>query len=346
MTDRGRYDTMFLISTPIQYLMARLIVSAYFPGRHLAVVYRDGHDFRPIFDEIDARFLGPSPFDYMGFDEALASDLPRPKRLFISYRFYRFAVETYYRFKPEILCAYEDGFSLHIDHDYGNKSMHDRNPRYVISDAIKAVARATGLKPSARPKFVRLNRFQEVYSVFPDVVGFKAGTPHFSTRQAFKDNLFKPESDKAGQGECLFLSQPLSNLGMMTDPEYLRLLETILADLSTRYDRVYFKPHPRDGEAVMSVIAGQPKCVPLPEFYSRMPAEFYLGHYPATDVYGFMSSTLFYVPAVFGTKAYTLAPLLDRWPGGNEKLRDYWQAMKPLLTKADVGDYAPEIASR
>ncbi|MDC7676441.1 polysialyltransferase family glycosyltransferase [Asticcacaulis machinosus] len=329
----GTYDNIFLINSPVQYLMARAIVQQYLPGRHLAILYKEGGNYEGIFEQMDA-LMGPSPFDYMDFEAAMTADFKPAKRLFLSFRFSSFVVRAYYKIKAEAVCVFEDGLALYTDHAFYDKSLNDRNVHYRIRDGLKRLLRHTGIRPNALPHFLRFDVFDEIYSVFPWVPDARRDAKMLPIEGGFREVLKARPS--GGAGECLFLSQALVASHMMEKDAYTRLINTIIDALSRKYERIWVKPHPRDEADVRAFFDSHPKCEALPKAYSRVPAEIYISQNPQTEVYGFTTSTQSYVAKLFGTPTFSLAPFAMDWPGSYPTLRDFWEPGLPLMERSGI----------
>jgi hypothetical protein len=332
------YSDVFIINSPIQYLLARAISASFCKERPLAVFYKEGGDYNRALADIDS-VLGPSPFDQIDFDSALRLPTFKPKRLFIAFRFSSSPIRLFYHFKPEKLCGYEDGLQLYLDHHFTNKRMNDRNPRFIASALIKSFLRVSGIEPDALPYMLRMSDFQEFYSLFPFIAGKPRKTPQYDLVPGFLTTLPAPKSANAGANEALFLSQAIQDDGFVDLKRYLFEVEKLVSDLSLKFDKVFIKPHPRDSEGIKAKLLSIKRCHILPEPYAQVPAEIYLAAHPSTTIYGFVTSAQAYASAFFGSPVFTLAPKFMNENLGNKALLEYWKSTLPILTKAGVRTY-------
>ena len=112
---------------------------------------------------------------------------------------------------------------------------------------------------------------------------------------------------------ALFLSQSLTEDSFLNMEHEVALTQRILEQLSRRYERVFYKPHPRDSlEKTTAILSQQtPQVQRFPET-SPLPVEIMLAGNPIQACYGICSSSLVYLPLFADTRTYSLFPWLMR----------------------------------
>jgi hypothetical protein len=324
----------YAVSSPLQYLLARIIRSCDPGGRpaHL-LQYLDNGDFADAFQRIDSVIGEP---DFAAHHRFRAGEVPTGlpvRRLFLSNRFNRAEVRLHleYRRRGVELCAFEDGLALYLGHFFLNPAWDDANTAMRLKNALKTVLGDLAGRDRWMPLWFPFARFDAVYSVFPDVPGARPGMRRVALDEAFRRIVPARES---GEDTLLILSQSLVSDGVVELGSYLDFLRERIAAAGGTAGRVLFKPHPRDPAEVLAQM-DRLGCEPMPGEFAGVPVELYLAAYPGTRVQGFWSSTLAYA-GIFGAPAASFAPLLIARQPGNDRLRSVWQANAGHLARLGV----------
>jgi hypothetical protein len=282
---------LFVLNTPLQYFMARLIMKTYYPEDSAILRYRDAHDYGDGYKRIDDA-IGPINFAVNEYDEKASSRLAKVQRLFICDRFNPTQVRLSWQISHNKLCAFEDGLAFYMQGHHYSKNWNDNNLIFISKNLIKHLLQFAGIETRYKPSHFPFRRFDEIYSVFPRRSEQRRIVPHYSLANALS-SIVRPEGNE-GQGTALVLSQSLVTDGAANIDVYADYIKDRLEELSSRYKQVYFKPHPRDSKNVVSKLLESEAVTLLPTEYQSAPVELYLAKNPKTSLYGFTSSTLAY----------------------------------------------------
>jgi hypothetical protein len=263
-------------------------------------------------------------------------------RLFLSNRFNPTEVEIYLlqRFQAQHLCAYEDGLALYIDHNFREASWHDGNYPLVIKNRIKELLRqhTTYRSKNIRPLFFPKSRYDQYYSIFPDIPGRRPDAKIYPLKKAFRGLATGPQTNLTDT-TSIILSQCLVKDGLMVEDAYIDFLSARIAEIRQTCPSVLFKPHPRDEASMIQKIIDRTGCTLLPIEFQKIPVELYLASQPNTTPIGFWSSTLAYAAKGLGRNAQTFAPALMAQGNVSSKVLSLWASMAPLLDRYGVVPY-------
>jgi hypothetical protein len=121
-------------------------------------------------------------------------------------------------------------------------------------------------------------------------------------------------------GLPVLLSQRLSEDGLITADEELRVLRSTVETLLDSYPAVYFKAHPRDrSEKIVQLREpfGSDKLRSIAS--SQVPLEAFLAAWRPSMLVGYVTASLVYGRLLYGIPGYTIAPYLR----GDARLADF-----------------------
>jgi hypothetical protein len=329
-------ENLLIVETPLQYLLARLIIREYCGSGSAILRYYDRNTYGDAFEIVD-KTLGPREFELVEEPTKLPKNLRRVGRLFICNRYTPTQIIYSYRIRHDHLCGFEDGMAFYMGRHPHHRWMHDRNRAAGIKNYIRLIITMTGASKEFKPFFFPFSRFDETYSVFPWVApGVKAVARNYSIRQAL--GALSDASERAGAGVGLLLSQALTVDRVASAPDYTEFLVEIIQTLKKRHRTVLFKPHPRDPSALVTELVSRGGMELLPTEYQWAPVELYIATHSGTELYGFTSSPLIYA-SVFGAKAWSLAEEFKRAVEPTEEYIAMLESAVPLLERAGVKMY-------
>ena len=115
-----------------------------------------------------------------------------------------------------------------------------------------------------------------------------------------------------GQNSALFLSQSLVEDNLLKMEHQVDLTTRILEQLARQYERVFYKPHPRDlPEKTTAILSSVPFVQLFPEKLS-LPIEMMFSKDQIKACYGICSSALVYLTRFSDVKTYSLFPWMVR----------------------------------
>lgn len=323
---------LFILNTPLQYLMARLIISNYHPRGSAIIQYRDEHDYSDAFARINEAVGTPTPqiFEY---HPKIHRQFDRVERLFISDRFIPTQIFLSYKIRHDVLCGFEDGIGFYIPrHPTGYV---DTDNILRLKNLIKLLIGLSGIRTHYQPSSFAFHRFQEIYSALPWVDHAAPSAKRYSLGDALS-TLARP-IDNGGLGTGLVLSQTTD--GLADTSYYVTYLKSRIVELKKKHDVLYYKPHPRDPSCVTNEILDMGLVTILPEKYQNSPIELYIASYPKTEVYSFVSTALLYAH-LFGAQGWSFGPSF-KFTATPQRHGEVWEAVTPLLMLAGVKWYIP-----
>lgn len=327
----------YVYNGPLQYFLSRLIDEKCAGSRSVGIQYTDCGDFSSVFREID-NVLGLPKREEIRFQNGVSLPFASSDRIFLSNRFNPTEIELFRLARGRVgkVCAFEDGLALYIRHNFRNPTWHDRNLSMRAKNLVKEFALLVGWPFSGLPSFFPVSAFDEFYSMFGEIPGRRRSSKWVDMSSCLRE-LKNGSSNGRRVSGTLILSQSIVNDGLANEADYVAFLKGLVRDLSSDGRKIFFKPHPRDSDAVRLAMSSESSCVPLPTSYQNIPVEIFLAINPDVDVYGFWSSALAYSSGVLGQKAYTFAPIFLR---GNHMTRpglgELWRSVSPLLKRHGV----------
>lgn len=197
----------------------------------------------------------------------------------------------------------------------------------MISDTLIATfLHLTNRKELYSPEH-NLMKYDEAYLMFPDkrpIDEFSGAvirdlsafvTPSqindLKQRANLSESIDWSQQD-GSQKSALFLSQCLAEDTFLKMEHQVDLTRRILEHLVRQYQRVFYKPHPRDSQAKTTAILSYLPTVELfPEKVS-LPIELTIPEGQIEACYGICSSALVYLPILSGIQTYSLFPWMVR----------------------------------
>lgn len=338
---------LFVANSPLQYLLARLIAESRFSGEeNWLLQYVQNGDFSESFSAIDA-MIGQNEFSKkVTFPHEDFSGM-KVDRYFMSNRYNRTEFELLCTMKGRYqkLCAFEDGFATYLPHYFKNAAIHDGSPLLAMSQILCSLQNAAdrlirGRRARKRQPIscVPARSFDEIYSILPSLPAFPAHVRRVRIVDEFKALFAAPANSQSGEKTCVFLSQSLAEDGLVDVETYRRFTHRVLDRLIGRYDRVYFKSHPREGRE-MQAQALEMGCELLPPAYRAIPVEFFLTHNPGMAVFGYWSTTLIYASAL-EISAFSVGRALVDEAGKGARVAEIWRTHSPVMKMFGVGDFS------
>lgn len=327
-----------IVSSPIQYFLSRVAASR-FPDVPLQLIVPLDHgDNRAVFADVDA-VLGWSAVEMLPFRQGDQLAVGPIERLFSSNRFNPLEIEILrqLRVSTRHLCAYEDGLAIYSRRSPFNKYYDDTATLRVIKMLAKMKLRQFGLI-RRNPQFLPFRIYDEVYSIFDGVPGMRHDARWFSVAESCRQLVGTRPAGEAS--ECVFLSQCLTTDRMVEADDYVAFVAEVLERLRNRYEIVYYKAHPRDEPAVTARVLERVPCAQLQGAYGRIPMEIYSASRPDVDVYGFGTSALGYVAALYGVRAHTVIPAFRARFEVSPRLSAFWETSASIFRKANVTNVA------
>lgn len=327
---------VFVLNSPLQYLLANIIARHYFGGRSCTFIqYTDNGDYKSAFREVDKLVAPADGVHWITYRGRKSIAAVRCERLFFSNRFNPSEIEIFLSLKgrTEAVCAFEDGVSIYLGHNFRDPSWNDSNSALRLRNLYHSALWHLGRR--RRPLFFPFSAFDEVYTLFPFVPGMRQGAKWFALAEPFRDALKGPGG--TASNACVLLSQSLVTDQLVEEQAYCEFLQRRVQELRGRYQRLYFKPHPRDPASVTERLA-RLGCEALPDPYAATPVEIFLARHPGTDIAGFWSSTLMYASLVDATP-FSFGKLLMQEIEPSPALRAAWSSNERLLERFRVRDY-------
>lgn len=333
---------IFVLNSPIQYLLARTISENFFKDdENIVLQYLDSGDFGLAFDEIDDLIGSGRMGPRYRYGQAGAVNLEIPfSRIFFSNRFNSTENKILVRMRPFAtkVCAFEDGLALYLGHHFLDPRIRDGNWQIPLKNALKWPLVKLGLVSLASiQRFFPFRLFDEVYSVFPDVPGVRADARKISIADAFR-KICRTTTERSSKS-CVILSQSLVVDGLVDDASYRTFLHSRMKELRESYSRIFYKPHPRDPSEYGAILKTEGAEL-LPERFARVPVELFLAAHPGIHIYGFWSTTLIYA-SIFDARSFSFGASLVAQAQSNKKLKRAWRQHQPVLARFDVLDYQP-----
>lgn len=340
---------LFIVNSPLQYLLSRTIADQIFSeDENFIIQYVDNGDFSPSFEQID-RWIGRHGFSGWWKHDAGA---PLPSmtfnRVFMSNRFNpsEISIALKLRKHTDILCAFEDGISIYLSHFFLDKKKSENNIPRLVKNAAKIWLFDSPITTQRKPDFIPFSYFSEVYSIYPEIPAMRKSAIRIPIADHFRTNCMDGDVTNAdndiSQTSCLLLSQSLTTDRLLTEDELVSFISDRIGELRQRYDRVYYKPHPRDPTALQQA-AARLEVSPIPDDLRLCPVELFVARNPNTDIYGFWSSTLAYCP-LFGSAAYSFGEACMTAFPGNAALQSAWQSNRVLMDRYGVRPYLSGVA--
>lgn len=173
-------------------------------------------------------------------------------------------------------------------------------------------------------KYQDLIKFDEAYLMFPEKcpkIRFDGAIIHdlsqFMTPS--KINELKQRANLSeyidwlgedeGENSALFLSQSLAEDSLLKMEHQGDLTRQILEQLVRQYERVFYKPHPRDSQAKTTAILSSVPTVQLFPAKIQVPVEMVLEESQIQACYGIGSSALAYLPILSGIQYLFFLPM-------------------------------------
>lgn len=344
--NKEKSTSVYVFSSPLQYFLCRLIALEYPSRVTKGIQYIELGDFSAVFQQID-NLMGPCPFEMSQF--SIGDKLPPENidRLFLSNRFNQSEIEILLQVgsKAKELCAFEDGLSLYISHNFREASWNDQNTLLVAKNWAKEFVRnhTNFRNKNIRPYYFSTKRYDSFFSIFPDIPGRRENSKLYSIKPVFQ-SLSDPDQGKF-ESTAIILSQSLVKDEFISSTDYIEAMIALIRDISTKHAKIIFKAHPRDDTKMIEAIMSQSGCTELPEEYRKVPVELYLAKNRHVTTYGFWSSSLPYAAGGLGMNAFTFAPELVRLGKHSPSLPKTWKSMEQVLIRHGVKKYAVETGA-
>jgi len=315
---------IFLYSSPLQYLCAHLVIEKEkIQNSSIGVYYLYDKDFTHIFKMIDkvmGRTIQTKP---------LSSFHPKViNHLFLTNRFSSHEIQFYTKHHNIIdqVSLYEEGANMYLPHFFLDKTINDSNLLLKLKNTIK---KKLGKQVSHLP----LTTFDSIYSIF-DIPFIAKKTKNILIYNEFK----KLQTIQNKNNFCLILSQWFVEHRYLTENEYITYIKNLSHSLKKTYNIVYFKPHPRDNNSMVNRIYNIDHIARLPSDYEDLPAELVIAKLNL-DVFGFWTSTMFYVIEAWDINVYSLfEDLLSNYKK-QDIINMYELDAKILLNKHHIPQY-------
>lgn len=333
---RGRFNNIFVVGSPQQYLFAKVISNA-LDGTSIFIENDSAGRFKDTYNKIDIILDMPTIpiIDY----NSIEINKMHTNRIFISNRFNSIDIDIFLllRENSKIMCIYEDGIAFYLPYAFFNNTLSDNNKILRFKNYSKYYLHAFTSIKRYKPNFLPMTIFDEAHIAFPDSLKKYEGRV-FDILPYLKSHLHSPKSNRLRT--CVFMSQCIVKDNLTTSQAYKNYVISNLCKIREHYDNVYYKPHPRDDNDLTTSILASSGVDTLPSPYDQIPIEIFCGHFENTDLYGFGTSALAYAATLFGSRSYTLIPsYLKAVP--NQRLADLWSDVHGLLKPYGVIEYTP-----
>jgi hypothetical protein len=321
--------TIFIFSSPLQFLFSGLISNTINKDSKIeAYYYSYGKDFYPTYS-LMLNYVDTSINQINHIDNLRHESISNTDEVFIGNRYNIIEVALFYKLrnKTEKIYLYEEGFNIYIKHHFNNIKQSEFNIITNLKNTVKLLIGRT-------PSLIKLSKFRKVYTTFP--------LDHLRDQSKREKIIFLSKNrntTKNYTNSCLFLSQTLVEDGFINDNSFLKFMNQAFKQLEEKYALIYFKPHPRNSEELISrVLQSNKKVSFLPDDYQQMPAELFLIN-NTIDVYGFSSSTLLYASGLFNINTYQCMNQLLECVH-TPKLEDFYNSVVPLFKKYGIIEFS------